>query len=68
MKVSVIIPSFNEGLTLFEVVKKVLSVRLSDYSKEIIIVDDGSTDRTSKLFKVLTANFSTSFVLSVQPL
>ena len=54
MKVSIIIPSFNEGLTLFEVVRKVLSVRLSDYSKEIIIVDDGSWDDTPKILKKLS--------------
>src|SRR3989344_3008802 len=54
VKVSIIIPSFNEGLTLFEVVRKVLSVRLSDYSKEIIIVDDGSWDDTPKILKKLS--------------
>ncbi|OGD88517.1 hypothetical protein A3F45_03360 [Candidatus Curtissbacteria bacterium RIFCSPHIGHO2_12_FULL_41_17] len=64
MKVSVIIPSFNEGLTLFEVVKKVLSVRLSDYSKEIIIVDDGSTDRTSKLFKKFNSNKKIKLIIN----
>ena len=44
MKVSVIIPSFNEEITLPEVLKRVRAVPCD---KEIIVVDDGSTDGTS---------------------
>lgn len=41
MKISVIMPVFNEVKTLAEVVKKVEAVNID---KEIIVVDDGSTD------------------------
>ena len=41
MKISVIIPVFNEAKTLAEVVKKVEAVNID---KEIIAVDDGSSD------------------------
>lgn len=64
MKISIIIPSFNEEPTLFEVVKKVLTVRLPGYSKEIIIVDDGSTDGTSKLFKKFNSTKKIKLVIN----
>ncbi len=49
---SIIIPSFNEGKTLKQIVSRVLSVRTS-YAKEIIIVDDGSTDNTPQVLREL---------------
>jgi dolichol-phosphate mannosyltransferase len=42
MKLSVIIPVYNEKHTILEILKKVESVK--DIRKQIIIVDDGSTD------------------------
>lgn len=49
MKLSVIIPVFNEENTIQEILKQVRAVGLAD---EIIIVDDGSTDRTRELLKI----------------
>jgi glycosyltransferase involved in cell wall biosynthesis len=46
-QVSVLIPVFNEVKTLDLVVKKVLA--LGDLLKEVIIVDDGSTDGTAQV-------------------
>lgn len=46
MKLSVIIPVYNEECTIREVLAKVRAV---DLEKEIIVVNDGSTDRTSDL-------------------
>ena len=48
MKLSVIIPVFNEKQTLAEIINKVLAV---DLEKEIIIVDDFSTDGTRDILK-----------------
>jgi len=45
MKLSVIIPVYNEESTVSEVIKKVRDV---DIDKEIIVIDDGSTDRTAQ--------------------
>ncbi|MBL7197449.1 MAG: glycosyltransferase family 2 protein [Candidatus Omnitrophica bacterium] len=45
MKLSIIIPVFNEESTIGEVLRKVKSVKIN-IDKEIIVVDDGSTDRT----------------------
>lgn len=44
MKLSIIIPVFNERATAAPLVEKVLAVPLLGVEKEIIIVDDGSTD------------------------
>jgi glycosyltransferase involved in cell wall biosynthesis len=48
MKLSVIIPVYNEVNTILKVVR---SVRESPFDKEIIVVDDGSTDGTRDLLK-----------------
>lgn len=50
---SVIIPVFNERDTIREIVARVEAVVLDDVSKEIIIVDDYSTDGTRELLKEL---------------
>ncbi len=51
MILSILIPVFNEEKTILELVRQVQQVKLpKKYSKEIVIVDDGSTDLTwSKL-------------------
>jgi glycosyltransferase involved in cell wall biosynthesis len=43
MKISVVIPVYNEKDTILEILEK---VRSQDLDKEVIIVDDGSTDGT----------------------
>jgi glycosyltransferase involved in cell wall biosynthesis len=48
MKLSVIIPVYNEEATIQEILKQIRAVNLA---YEIIIVDDGSTDRTRELLK-----------------
>ncbi len=50
MKLSVIIPVYNEVQTLEPAVKAVLAV---DLAHEIIIVDDGSTDGTLELYPAI---------------
>ncbi len=49
MKISVIIPVFNEKNTILKLYNKVKSVK--GYKKKIIIVDDGSSDGTTKIIE-----------------
>lgn len=48
MKVSIIIASYNEATTLPTIIKKVLAQKTT-HQKELIVVDDGSTDQTAKI-------------------
>ncbi|MCL4846024.1 MAG: glycosyltransferase family 2 protein [Acidobacteria bacterium] len=49
MKLSVIIPVYNEEQTINEVIDRVWAVDLGEIEKEVIIADDGSTDATASL-------------------
>lgn len=49
MKVSVILPVFNEEKYIKNAIESVLSQTLTDF--ELIVVDDGSTDNTSDIVK-----------------
>jgi glycosyltransferase involved in cell wall biosynthesis len=48
LKVSIIIPVYNEAVTIREILAR---VRSSPINKEIVIVDDGSTDGTREILK-----------------
>jgi glycosyltransferase involved in cell wall biosynthesis len=51
-KASVVIPVFNERATVEEILRKVQEVEIE---KEIIVVDDGSTDGTREILAALAA-------------
>ncbi len=46
LKLSIVIPVYNEEQTINEVVERVWAVELPEIEKEIIIVNDGSSDGT----------------------
>ena len=50
MKISIIIPVFNEEKYILEILKKV-NLQKKNYDLEIIISDDASTDKTLELIK-----------------
>lgn len=48
MKLSILMPAFNEAATIASVVKRVLDVEFP-CEVELVIVDDGSTDETPEV-------------------
>ena len=63
MKISVVIPCYNEETTIQEILKLV-QIALNDKEHEIILVDDGSTDNTSQIIYDLSLNENTIVVIS----
>ena len=52
MKLSIIIPVYNEEKTISEIIKRVKKVKLpKDISKEIVVVNDASIDKTARILK-----------------
>ncbi len=51
MKLSIIIPAHNEDRTIEKVLDKVMRVDLGKWTREIIVVNDGSTDRTKEVLE-----------------
>jgi glycosyltransferase involved in cell wall biosynthesis len=49
VKLSIIIPVYNEEQTISELVERVRAVDLGEMEKEIIIANDGSSDRTREV-------------------
>lgn len=46
MKLSIIIPAYNEEKTILKILKKIIKVKLTnDLEKEIIIINDCSKDK-----------------------
>lgn len=56
-KISIIIPVYNEYLTIKKVVSSVHLSNTLNFKKQIIVVDDGSTDGTSALISNLKQKF-----------
>ena len=55
-KLSIIIPVYNEEKTIKLVLERVEKVKFSGIEKEIIIIDDGSTDKTAQSIKSQIGN------------
>lgn len=56
-KVSIIIPAYNESRTLPEIISRVYAVALPNWQKEVIVVDDGSTDNSEVVLKELAFKY-----------
>ncbi|HUQ89175.1 MAG TPA: glycosyltransferase family 2 protein, partial [Vicinamibacterales bacterium] len=53
MKLSIVMPAYNEQATIRTIVSRVLEVDLGSVDKELVIVDDGSKDGTREILKEL---------------
>ena len=51
MKFSVLIPVFNEEKTVIEVLKRLNSTKVDEVDYEVIVINDGSTDKTKELLE-----------------
>jgi len=51
MKLSIIVPVYNEEKTILQILKKLEKLIIPSVSKEVIVVDDGSTDYTREKLK-----------------
>ena len=54
MKISILVPVYNEVATIEEIIRRVGAVDLG-FEKEIIIIDDASTDGTREIVKKLSS-------------
>jgi glycosyltransferase involved in cell wall biosynthesis len=66
MKLSIIMPAYNERQTIREIVRSVLAVPLEGLEKELVIVDDGSKDGTREVLAELDGKDGVRVLLQPQ--
>jgi len=64
MRLSIVIPAYNEEATLAALLERVHALDLFPIEKEIIVVNDGSRDRTLEIASVYATNHKNITVLS----
>ncbi len=62
MRLSIIIPVYNEAETIAQIIERVQNVELDGVEKEIIVVNDGSTDGTDKVLGAIATHWPTDVV------
>lgn len=60
-KISIIIPVFNEAKTIGMVLERVERAPLPNLEKELIMIDDGSTDGTVEILRLLNKKYRVFF-------
>ena len=51
MKLSILVPVYNEEKTLSKILDSLTSLQLGKWGKEIVVIDDASTDRTATVLE-----------------
>lgn len=57
MKLSIVIPCFNESKTLLKIIEKIFLTKIDGFEREIIVVDDGSRSETINILKEIKKNY-----------
>lgn len=66
MHLSVIIPAYNEEIRLGKTLQEVFDyLKKQEYDSEILVVDDGSTDKTAEIALALEKNIKNLHVLKI---
>jgi glycosyltransferase involved in cell wall biosynthesis len=60
-KLSIIIPVYNEEKTLLEILSRVIAAPVFGLSKQIVIINDCSTDRTGEIMETLKKDWKKVF-------
>ncbi len=60
MKLSIIVPVYNEQQTINEVIERVMAVDLGAIEREVIIANDGSCDGTRRVIEERTPTSSST--------
>jgi glycosyltransferase involved in cell wall biosynthesis len=68
MKLSIIMPVYNERQTIREIVRRVLAADLPTLDRELLIIDDGSTDGTRDIIAEMDGRDDIRVVLQRQNL
>ena len=68
MKLSIIIPVYNEEQTIGTVVERVRAVDLGDVEKEIIVANDGSDDETQRAIEAVPTGGQTPLRVVESPI
>lgn len=63
-KISVIIPAYNAEKTIVKCITSILQGRKGPYEKEIIVVNDGSTDSTGRIVANLAQKYDEIILVS----
>jgi len=63
MKLSIIVPVYNEEKTLAKIAEKVFFLKLPDVTKEIIFVNDASQDNSWDILNSLKAKYKSNWII-----
>jgi glycosyltransferase involved in cell wall biosynthesis len=63
MKLSIVVPAYNEQRTIRAIVSRIQAVDIGPLEKEIVIVDDGSNDGTRDVIQEIAATGSVRAIL-----